>query len=178
MKTIVKIFSLFSIILMLTSCNNKKSLQGYLVESQEKKGFITVDVPSSILQLKSTDVSKEVKETLNSIRKVNVVALPIKDNKEAYEIEKTALKTIFKENEEAYKSLMTVKAKGMNVNVFYTGDTDSIDEIIVFGYGDEVGVGIARLLGEDMNPAMVMEMIKNIKLDENSLDLKELSGVF
>ncbi|WP_405604632.1 DUF4252 domain-containing protein [Polaribacter sp. Asnod1-A03] len=177
MKTLVKVFSLFSIILMLTSCKNEKSLQGYLVESQEKTGFITIDVPASILQLKSDDVSKEVKETLESIRKVNVVALPIKDNKEAYEIEKAKLKNIFKDNED-YKSLMTLKAKGMHVNIFYTGNTDSIDEIIAFGYGEKAGVGVARLLGEDMNPAMVIEMINNVKLDENSIDLEKFSAIF
>ena len=101
------------------------------------------------------------KSTLKSIRKVNVVALPIKGNEDNYETEKNKLKNIFKDNKE-YKSLMSMKAKGMKVNLYYTGDTDSIDEVIAFGYGEKAGVGVARLLGDNMNPAKIIEMMNNI----------------
>ncbi|WP_158837579.1 DUF4252 domain-containing protein [Polaribacter sp. L3A8] len=177
MKNITKIFSLLLLVLMITSCKNEKSLQGYLVESQEKTGFITVDIPTSFLQLKSEAVSEDVKETLKSIRKINVVALPFKGNEPTYEIEKTTLKSIFKDNKE-YKSLMSMKTKGMHVNLYYTGNTDSIDEVIAFGYGDEVGVGVARLLGDHMNPAKIIAMMNNIKFDKDNLDLEKFSAIF
>ncbi|ARV05612.1 hypothetical protein BTO04_02370 [Polaribacter sp. SA4-10] len=177
MKKTTKILSLLLLVLMITSCKNEKSLQGYLVESQEKNGFITVDIPTSFLQLKSDDVSEEVKATLKSIRKVNVVALPIKGNEAAYEVEKTTLKNIFTDNKE-YKTLMSMKAKGMKVNFYYTGDTDSIDEVIAFGYGKEAGVGVARLLGDNMNPAKIIEMMNNIKVDGDNFDLKQFSAIF
>lgn len=168
MKNITKIFSLLLLVLMITSCKNEKSLQGYLIESQEKEGFISVDIPNSFLQLKSDAVSDEVRETLKSIRKVNVVALPIKGNEVAYEIEKSKLKGIFKENDD-YKSLMSLKIKEMHVNLYYTGNTESIDEVIAFGYGNEIGVGVARLLGDNMNPEKVIEMLNNVKMDEDNL---------
>ena len=177
MKKITKIFSLLLLVLMVVSCKNEKSLQGYLVESQEKAGFITVDIPTSFLQLKSQDVSEEVKATLKSIRKVNVVALPIKGNEEAYEVEKTTLKNLFKDNKE-YKSLMSMKAKGMNVSLYYTGDTESIDEVIAFGYGKDAGVGVARLLGENMNPAKIIEMMNSVKIDGDNVNLKQFSAIF
>ena len=177
MKNITKVLSLLLLVLMITSCKNEKSLQGYLVESQEKTGFITVDIPTSFLQLKSEDVSEDVKATLKSIRKVNVVALPIKGNEAAYEVEKATLKELFKDNKE-YKSLMSMKAKGMHVNLYYTGDTDSIDEVIAFGYGKDAGVGVARLLGDDMNPAKIIEMMNSIKIDGDNVNLKQFSAIF
>ncbi len=177
MKKLTKILSLLLLVVMITSCKNEKSLQNYLVESQEKTGFITVDIPTSFLQLKSDDVSEDVKQTLESIRKINVVALPVKGNEAAYEIEKTTLKNLFKDNKE-YKSLMSMKAKGMHVNLFYTGDTDSIDEVIAFGYGNEAGVGVARLLGENMNPGKIIEMMNNIKVDGDNVGLKQFSAIF
>ena len=177
MKNITKILSLLLLVLMITSCKNEKSLQGYLVESQEKTGFISVDIPTSFLQLKSDNVSEDVKATLKSIRKVNVVALPIKGNEAAYEVEKATLKKLFKGNDD-YKSLMSMKAKGMHVNLYYTGDTDSIDEVIAFGYGKEAGVGVARLLGENMNPAKIIAMMNNVKIDGDNINLKQFSAIF
>ena len=177
MKKHIKIFYLLLLVVMMVSCKNEKSLQGYLVESQEKTGFITVDVPTSFLQLKNENVSEEIKSTLKSIRKVNVVALPIKGNKTAYEVEKNKLKSIFKDNK-AYKNLMSMKARGMNVKLYYTGDTDSIDEVIAFGYGKEAGVGVARLLGDNMNPAKIIEMMNNIKVNTNDLNLNQFKAIF
>ena len=177
MKNTTKILSLLLLVFMITSCKNEKSLQGYLVESQDKSGFITVDIPTSFLQLKSDAVSDEVKETLKSIRKVNVVALPIKGNEAAYEVERLKLKSIFKDNED-YKSLMSLKAQGMNVSIYYTGDTESIDEVIAFGYGNEIGVGVARLLGDNMNPAKIMEMMNSVKFDGDNVNLDHFSAIF
>lgn len=177
MKIITKALSLLVLVLMITSCKNEKSLQEYLVESQDKAGFVSVDVPTSFLQLKSDVVSNEVKETLNSIRKVSVIALPIKGNEETYEVEKAKLKNIFKDNKD-YKSLMSLKAKDMHVNLYYTGDTESIDEVIAFGYGKEAGVGVARLLGENMNPAKIIEMMNSVKLDKDNINLEKFSAIF
>jgi len=162
---------------MVTSCKNEKTLQGYLVESQEKTGFITIDIPTSILQLKNNDVSEDVKTTLKSIRKVNVVALPIKGNEEAYETEKATIKNIFTNNKE-YKTLMSLKAKGMHIKLYYTGNTDSIDEVIAFGYGKKAGVGVARLLGDNMNPAKIIAMMNNVKIDDDNLNLAQLENLF
>ena len=177
MKKITILFSLVFLMIFASSCKNEKSLQNYLVESQEKSGFITVDIPTNFLQLKSNDVSNEVKETLKSIRKVNVVALPIKGNETTYEAEKLKIKNIFSDNED-YKSLMSMKAKGVNVKIYYTGNTESIDEIIAFGYSKEVGVGVARLLGENMNPAKIIEMMNSVDFNGDNVNLEQFSAIF
>jgi len=176
MKKTPSVLIMFFLLTLISSCKNEKSLQRYLVDSQGKTGFITVDIPTSFLQLKSDEVSNEVKETLKSIKKVNVVYMPIKGNEDIYETEKVTLKDVF--SNEDYKSLMTMKARGMHVNFYYTGDTDSIDEVIAFGYGKEAGVGVARLLGDNMNPAKIIEMMNSIKIDGDNINLDQFSAIF
>ena len=176
MKKLTTIVTMFVLVILASSCKNEKSLQQYLVDSQEKTGFVTVDLPTSFLQLKSDDVSEETKATLESIRKVNVVYLPIKGNEDAYETEKNTLKNVFTNKD--YKSLMTMKAKGMHVNMYYTGNPESIDEVIAYGYSKEAGVGVARLLGENMNPRKIIEMMNNVKIDRDNVDLKQFSAIF
>ncbi|MFY0604335.1 MAG: DUF4252 domain-containing protein [Flavobacteriaceae bacterium] len=175
MKRLTTVLSLMIVALLMTSCKNN-SLQGYLVESQEKQGFITVDLPVSFLELKDQDVSDDVKETVKSIKKINVVGLPYKNNEDAYEVEKEKLTKIL--SGDNYKSLMRMNARGMKVNIYYTGDSDSIDEVIAFGYSKEAGVGIARLLGDNMNPAKIMEMMQSIKIDPSNMSLGSLNAVF
>ena len=177
MKKNIKIILLFIFTSLIISCKNEKSLQQYLVDAPDKKGFVVFDVPVSSVLTPKTGVSDEIKETIQTIKKVNVTFLQKKDNNtEAYNKEKSILRNILK-NEE-YKSLMSMKMKGMSVNLYFSGNTDQIDEIIAFGYGDKVGLGIARLLGENMNPVKITEMMQNVKVDEDGLNLKQFSAIF
>lgn len=169
MKKITTIFSLVFLVLFASSCKNEKSLQSYLVESSGKDGFYTGDLPVGSMLTAKADVSDEIKETLKSIKKINVVFLKkTEDNTVAYEAEKALLKNIFTNPD--YKSLGSVKAKGMNLKVYYIGNTESLDEVIAFGYSKEAGVGVARLLGDNMNPAKVIEMMNSVKMDANNLE--------
>lgn len=156
------------IVFLASSCKNEKSLQKYLVETSGKEGFMTGDLPVSSLISAKADVSDEIKETMKSVKKINMVFLAkTPENQAMYEAEKNTLKNIFTNKD--YKSLGRMKAQGMNINIYYTGKTDSLDEVIAFGYSNEVGVGVARLLGENMNPAKILEMLKSISIDENSI---------
>ena len=169
------ILSLMLVAFLVTSCNNDKSLQKYLVETSGKEGFMTGDIPVSSLISAKADISDEIKETIKSVKKINVVFLAkTNENQTIYEAEKNTLKNIFTNND--YKSLGKLKAQGMNINVYYTGKTDSLDEVIAFGYSNIVGVGVARLLGENMDPAKMLEMLQNITMDENNL--KNIGGMF
>ena len=162
--------------LFFTSCK-KESLQSYLVESQDKKEFSHVTIPSSILQLGSIAISEEEKKAYESINKVNITGLLAKNaTPEQYETEKTKLKGILKNSD--YKTLMNFKKDGNNITLYYTGETDAIDEIIAFGYGEKLGVGIARVLGENMNPAAIMKMLDKTKLDKDAVDLNQLKNLF
>jgi hypothetical protein len=169
------ILSLLLVVFLATSCNNNKSLQKYLVETSGKEGFMTGDIPVSSLISPKAEVSEEVRETMNSVKKINMVFLAkTAENKAMYEAEKQTLKNIFTNKD--YKSLGKMKAQGMNISVYYTGETDSLDEVIAFGYSNEVGVGVARLLGENMNPAKMLEMLNSITMDENNV--KNIGNLF
>lgn len=167
MKKLTTLFSLLFLVLIASSCKNEKSLQSYLVDTSGKEGFLTGDLPVSSLLTAKADVSDDVKETMESIKKINVAFLrKTNSNAAAYETEKATLKKIFTNKD--YKSLGAVKAKGMNVKVYYTGSTDSLDEVIAFGYSPEFGVGVARLLGENMNPTKVIEMLNSVNMDKGN----------
>jgi hypothetical protein len=178
MKKITLLFSLVFLVLFASSCKNEKSLQGYLVDTSGKEGFYTGDLPvSSVLSAKAA-VSEDVKETIRSIKKINVAFLiKTAENTAAYEIEKEKLKNIFKDNN-TYKNLMSMKAKGMNVKVYYSGDTNAVNEVVAFGFGKEAGVGVARLSGENMNPAKIIATINSMDFEESSTALKQLSKIF
>lgn len=169
---IVALFLAFSF----TSCQ-EESLQGYLVKSQEKSGFITFDVPASILQIKSDEVSEATKATLNTLKKINVVALPANNsNSDEVTAEKAALDKIFKGDQ--YKSLMRFTHSNIKVNLLYVGNDNEIDEVIAYGYSSEMGVGIARILGDNMNPSDIMKMMNEVKFDGSGVDLKQFSAIF
>jgi hypothetical protein len=178
MKKLTTLFSLIFLVLLASSCKNEKSLQAYLVETSGKEGFFTGDLPISSLLSPKADVSEEVKETIKGIKKINVAFLKkTSENDVAFETEKGILKNIFKDNDE-YKSLMSMKAKGMNIKVYYTGETESIEEVIAFGYSKDVGVGVARLLGEHMNPTKIIEMMNSLKIEDNSKALESFMKGF
>ena len=178
MKKLTTICALVFLVVFASSCKNEKSLQSYLVDTSGKDGFFTGDLPVSSLMSAKVDVSEDVKETIKSIKKINYAFLPkTADNTANYETEKAKLKNIFTGNDD-YKSLMAMKFRGMNVKVFYTGDTDAIDEVIAFGYGDKNGVGVARLLGENMNPAKIIEMMNSVKMEGNSKVLENFMKGF
>ena len=177
MKKITTVLALFVLAVFATSCDNRQTLQEYLVASQEKTGFMTVDIPINFIKPKSLDVSQDVQETIKSIRKVNLVALPYQGNEDAYETEKQALKDIFKDNDK-YKSLMRMNTQGIKMNIYITGSADAIDEVIAFGYANEKGVGVARILGEDMDPSKIIDMMNNITIDGDGLNLKKFNLAF
>ncbi|NCT09239.1 MAG: DUF4252 domain-containing protein [Flavobacteriia bacterium] len=163
------------LVFLATSCKNEKSLQKYLVETSGKEGFITGDIPVSSLISAKADVSEEIKETIKSVQKINVAFLQkTTENQALYETEKNTLKNIFTNNN--YKSLGKMKAQGMNVTLYFTGETDAIDEIIAFGYSNEVGVGVARLLGKNMSPAKMLEMMNYINVNQESM--KDFGNIF
>lgn len=177
MKSIIKKTGLFVMtVLLMIACDNYPSLQKYFVDSKENDEFISVDLPASILQLKDTEVSEDVKNTLETIKKVNFLALQLSEtNQDLYISEKEKVKKILKNPK--YKQLMRMNMGKGNVNVNYLGEEDSIDEVVIFGSDNEKGFAIIRVLGENMNPADIMKMAQEIKLDGDSAEFEQLSGL-
>src|SRR5690606_41441384 len=103
---------------------------------------------------RSSDLSnftQEEKDILNTIKKVNVVAYPIKENDTAdYEKERAELKAIL--DQEEYKELTRFKSNEWNATLKYTGEEDAIDEVIVRSEEHTRGFAVFRVLGENLRP--------------------------
>mgnify|MGYP006432847291 FL=1 len=173
MKKAVIVLSVLAIFI---SCNQQKTIQTYIVEKQDKPGFMSVDLPMSLIQLNTDKAPLEVKEAYGSIKKVNVLGLPYLNNNEAYEIEKKAILSILN-NSTLYKNLMKMDMNGMRISIYYNGDANDINKVIVFGYSKKIGVGVARVIGNHMNPTKITQMAEYLKIDPNQLNLQQFEQV-
>ena len=89
-----KAIIILSVLAIFVSCNQQKTIQTYIVENQDKPGFMSIDIPMSLIQLNTDKAPIDVKKTYESIKKVNVLVLPYLNNDKAYEIEKKTISTI------------------------------------------------------------------------------------
>lgn len=163
--------------LILSSCNSKPSLQKYFVENSEKKNFIALDVSASIINSDKTNLTAEQKTALGSFEKMNVLAFKLdKSNQKEYEIESQKVTQIL--NNEKYQSLMKVGSGRDGASVSFVGDENHINEFVFFAKRKENGFAVVRILGNDMNPNNIMNMISLLKSSNINLDqLKPLQGL-
>ncbi|MBT8317861.1 MAG: DUF4252 domain-containing protein [Lutibacter sp.] len=177
MRKFIKISGLVIAVVLLTiACDTNPSLQKYYVDSKENSEFISIDLPSSILQLKDTDVSNDIKNTLETIKKVNFLALQLNEtNGKLYTSEKAKVKSILKNPK--YKQLMRMNMGDGNVSVNYLGEEDAIDEVVIFGSDNDKGFAIVRVIGENMNPSDILKLTQEIKMDDDSPQLKQLESL-
>ena len=170
---ILKNLSVLFLITGLTACNNDQSLQEYYVENQGNKDFVAIDIPASMLtNIGSLDENQ--RRTLETVKKVNVLAIPKKiENLEKIETEKVNLATILKD--EKYQLLMKMGGGESRVEIYFTGEEEAVDEIIVYGFDDNRGMGIARVLGDDMNPGDILALVRS--MEKGDVDLSGFSGL-
>lgn len=163
MRKAVLILVLLS--LGVVSCDNETTLQEFYVENQNSSQYLAFDIPASLLTGENSALSAEQKATLETIKKVNILGFPLKDeNKENYETEKERLSLILKGDK--YKQLMRYGGGTRKAELYYLGEEDAIDELIVFGSDDEKGFGIARVTGNDMNPEAMIRLLKSFEKGE------------
>lgn len=160
-------------VVTLTSCSDK-SLQKYLVEKQDNDKFVKMDIAASLLQGKESNFTQEEKDILGTIKKVNMVAYPIKNGYTAdFERERNELRDIL--NQEQYKELTRIKNKDWSATLKYTGEEDAIDEVIVFASDNNRGFAVFRLLGEKMRPDQMIKLMESAK--RGDLDISKFSGL-
>lgn len=165
------------ILSIFTSCDNKESLQRYYVDNQDNKEFVKVDIPASMFT-KASSLDPEQQKILETIKKINLLAVPKKaDNAEIIDNEKEKISKIL--TDEKYQLLIKYGGEGRRVEMYYTGEEEAIDEIILFGYDGEKGVGIARLLGENMNPSDILNLYKSMESGDVNIDgLNNVTNMF
>lgn len=172
-----KILWAISLLWIISSCNSGKSLQEYIVEKQQDDNFISIDLPASIITLKEINQSDELAKTLKSIKKFNFLGLQVTpENKEIYTAEKQQIKQILLNKK--FKELIRAKTKQGEVTVKYIGTDSNIDEVIFFGSDQEKGLAVVRIIGENMNPAAMLNLINKIKIGNDSTQLNSLHRIF
>ena len=155
------------------SCSSTPSIQKYYVEKQEDADFIAIDVPSSLI-MNSDMMETDQKEVLGTIKKLNVLALQKSDSKmDKYQAESERINEIL--SHEKFKTLMRYGSNSSSATLKYTGDENAIDEVIVFAKDDERGLALFRVIGKDMNPGKIMQMLS--KIDNDSFDFSFLNSL-
>jgi hypothetical protein len=161
----------FFVAMLLAGCSNEPSLQKYFVENSEKKGFISLDVSSNILNVDKAKLSAEQKTALQSFDKMNIIAFKSdKTNQAEYDLESEKLATIL--TTEKYQELMKIGSGKDAASLSFVGDENNINEFILFAKKEENGFAVVRILGEDMNPNNIMTMISVLK--ETNIDMEQL----
>ncbi len=175
MKTLIKIVTVAVVtVFTLTSCSNEQSLQEYYVANQENNDFILVDVPTSIITSNKDMLTEEQQRVFKTVRKVNIMAYPLKKGNEAsMEIEKAKVVSIIETDD--YEQLMKVNSDQGMMRLYFKGEEDAIDEVIMMAGGDDKGFVIARLLGDDMNVGDMMKMVQS--LEKGDIDLSQFGDV-
>lgn len=172
----MRVFKLLSVLCLgiwMSACDNNQSLQEYYVENQDNKDFVAIDVPASLLA-NSESMDENQRRALETIKKINVLAIPQKSvNQDKIDIEKSNIAEILKD--EKYQLLMRLGGGESRVEIYFTGNEEAVDEIIVYGFDDKKGMGIARVLGDDMNPSEIISMVKSF--NEGDINMEGLSGI-
>ncbi len=151
-----------ALLMGLSGCSSTQSLQEYYVDSSENPNFLLVDVPTSILNLEEADLTEGEATALKSLRKLNVLAFrKTTDNVAMYKAEKSKVTAILKN--EDYTELMKLNSSYGKGVIKYLGDDDAIDEVIIYGNSDESGFAVIRVLGDDMNPAYIVQLLQAIQ---------------
>lgn len=161
-----------------TACSSTQSLQEYYVDSSENPNFLSFDVPTSILNLEEADLTPVQKEAVESLRKLNILAFKKSNSNGAeYEVEKTKVKAILRNKE--YTELMKMNTEYGKATVKFLGDDTAIDEVIIYGNSDEKGFALIRVLGNDMNPAHLVQLLQAIqKSDFKGDGLEKIGDLF
>ncbi|MFI1743699.1 DUF4252 domain-containing protein [Thalassobellus sediminis] len=156
---------------ILVSCSTGVSLQSYFVDKQETKNFISQDIPLSMMKIDQTNFTKEQTVAYNSVSKLNFLGYKANENNaEELKAEIDIVKTIL--SNAKYNDLMEFSDKGNKIVVKYIGTDEEADEIILFGSSKELGFGVVRVLGSNMNPDKMVTLVGAIQkagVDKNQL---------
>ncbi|MEY2630936.1 MAG: hypothetical protein RLZZ469_1833 [Bacteroidota bacterium] len=173
-------FTIFTAVLcslLLMSCSNEPSIQKYFVENSGKKDFIALDVSPSIINIDKTKLTPDQQTALNSFEKMNVLIFKSNGKNDAqYQSETQKVGDILKD--ETYQELMKIGSGKDGASVSFVGDENDIDEFIFFAKNKDNGFAVVRILGNDMNPNNIMNMIGILQIANVDMEqLKPLQGL-
>lgn len=145
-------------LLMLTACEQKPTLQKYFVEKSETPNFSTIDIGNSFIKTDKLQLNAEEQKALESVDKLNVLIFKAtKDNAKTFDNEKANIKSVLKEDH--YDELMKMSLGEGGVSVNTKGEGEHIEEFVIFLHNKDTGMGVLRVLGDDMTPNNVMTIV-------------------
>ena len=166
MKNIIKSVVVV-VTILLTSCASQQSLQEYYVDNKENPNFISLDIPANILKMDEVELTDVQKEAVQSLRKFNVLAFKkTSENVADYKLEKAKVKEILKNGD--FVELMKINSSYGKGVIKYLGEDDAIDEVIIYGDSKEQGFALVRVLGKNMNPGHIMQIMQAIQKSDYS----------
>jgi hypothetical protein len=165
-----KLLLLVSVVMLLCSCEDKPSLQKYFVENTESSKFIAVDLAPSIIKTDKMSLSETEIAALKSFEKMNILAFRTDStNSVGYDEEIKEVKTILKD--ESYQQLMKAGSGNDGAAIYFVGEDDEhIEEFVVLVGKKENGFAVVRVLGKDMNPTHIMNMLSLLQKSQVNLD--------
>ena len=149
----------------MTSCESKMTLQRYFYEAQENNDFMIVELPASLLGSSLNELSKKQRATVASVRKVSAIVYKDSTRSEFLEEQRKIINAFLAHDgfEPLFAARMTDEAQ---VSIQVKGSIDQIDEAVFFGYADDQGFVLARVLGDKMNPAAFLELATTLEESE------------
>lgn len=155
---------------MCISCSKEPSLQRYFVDSSEDAAFQSISFSPQNFIKNDTNLSKEEKEDLKNVSKLNVLLFQNTQDKEVYASEIQKVNSILAH--ERYQSLLSAGQPNQRVEVLYEGKDKQIKEIILFAQDEKMGFVLARILGKNLNPNNLYKIIQM----GDKLDLSEITN--
>ncbi|WP_281765646.1 DUF4252 domain-containing protein [Neptunitalea lumnitzerae] len=168
-KYLVKLLFIIMLLVFSVSCDVKGGeLQEYLVDKSAQPEFLSLDVATSIFDVSKTELTPEEKEIYKSLRKLNIVML--RANQPNFTEEKETVSDILKG--EDFEELMSFNSNDMKGKLYYIGDEDSIDEVVIYGYNKEDGFALVRILGDNFkieNMGKLVQILQSSQVNGNPL---------
>jgi hypothetical protein len=167
-----KLVLLVSSVIFIWSCEDKPTLQKYFVKNTESSKFVAIDLAPNIIKTDKVSLSETEKVALESFEKMNILAFRTDSTNTAeYEKEIKEVKTILKD--ESYQQLMKAGSGNDGAAIYFVGiDDEHIEEFVVLAGKKENGFAVVRVLGNDMNPTNIMNMLT--LLQKANVDLEQL----
>lgn len=159
------------------SCESSPSLQQYFVEKMDDSSFLIVNLPINLDSLFTQEITPKEREAIASVGKLNLLFYKKDANDTAkYSSEVARVQHIL--SDKRYQHLMDFKAfDKAQGNFLFEGQTDRIEEGIVFVRSDALGFGVLRILGDQINPASLLSLSKKLDADQVENQLKNSVGV-
>lgn len=160
--------------LSMVACNSGPTLQSYFVEKSEDPNFISLTLPSSILNIAVDTLQPDQQEALATLKKLNVLIYRKSVNEPAQlDVESDVVLKILSNS--AYTELMKLNAEDYKGAVSYLGTEDAIKEIIVFAKSGSDGFALIRVIGDGMNPKYLKPFVEALQTSKASAeDFKNL----